>query len=59
MSINNRQINTGFSQNDQKMILEVKKDTGKLKAGETVEVTKSEARRLLATHKDIYKIQVR
>ena len=53
MTVKNRQITTGFNtQKEQGIILENVK-TGKLK-----EVTKSEARRILATDSTLYRIHI-
>jgi len=59
----NRQINTGFNASkDQKIELEATKETqhnGKtLAAGEVVQVSKSEAKRLLATSKGTFRIRM-
>lgn len=58
----NRAITTGFNSNEQKITLEVLKDTKRddreLAAGETVEVSRSEAKRLLTTAKSFYRIKM-
>lgn len=55
MTTSNRSINTGFAPEQKGMTLRAKEDIkilGKdLKAGETIEVTRSEARRILASTK--------
>lgn len=53
MTTNNRQITTGFNKDIQQgIILE------NIKTGKIIEVTKSEARRILATEKTCYRIHM-
>lgn len=58
----NRAITTGFNSNEQKIELEVLKDVTrdgtKIPAGERVLVSRSEAKRLLTTAKDFYRIHM-
>lgn len=58
----NRQVKTGFDAKKDGMTLEVVKECryfGKLyRAGEVIAMSKSEARRLLATLKDSFRIKV-
>lgn len=59
----NRQITTGFNASHEQLIeLEALKDTkhdGKpIKAGEVVRVSKSEAKRLLTSAKDTFRVSI-
>jgi hypothetical protein len=62
VTVFNRQINTGFDSNKQLITLEVLKDTklnGKdRKTGERVEVSKSEAKRLLTISSAYFRISM-
>lgn len=57
MVTSNRSINTNHSPNNQMITLEFIKDTkyngSDVKAGHTIECTKSEAKRILAINKNI------
>ena len=52
MTTKNRQITTNFNQKEQGIILE------NIKTGKMTTVTKSEARRILATEKTSYRIHM-
>ena len=58
----NRQINTGFNPKAQKITIEALSNTkynGKdLAAGETVEVSRSEAKRLVTMKRELFKIHM-
>lgn len=62
MTTTNRQINTGFNPAESKMKLKVLNSGHilgrKVEAGEVIEVTKSEARRLMATDKKMFKVSL-
>jgi len=61
-NVNDRQIRTGHSPAQGMMTLEVLKSTKiggrEVQAGETIQVTRSEARRLMAIDKTLFKVSV-
>lgn len=63
MTASNRQINTGFNtQKDQLIVLEAtqpaKHEGKEVHAGETIRVSKSEAKRILAQAKGFFRIKM-